>query len=153
MVCTAGIGPTLEGFTEFLRGVVGVPLAALPADSPWIEISYCAAVEVVNEYLAVAGPNIYTQAVYNLGAHELISWTPDQPGMSYFRNLRTQFGIGTALALGVVQAAYDNGTGDTLAVIEAAKNFTIADLLYLRTPYGQQYMALAMRFGSLWGLT
>lgn len=153
MTCTAGTGPTLEGFTDYIRNVVGVPESALPVDSPWIEVAYCAAIEVVNTLLAAAGPNVYTQAVYALGADQLIMWTPDTPPSTYFRDLRAAFNIDKPLALGVVQSAYDETTGNTLAVIEAAKNFTIADLMYLRTPYGQQYMAIAMRFGPIWGLS
>jgi hypothetical protein len=36
---------------------------------------------------------------------------------------------------------------------EAMKTFTLANLQNLKTPWGREYLAIAQRAGTTWGLT
>lgn len=54
---------------------------------------------------------------------------------------------------GLVASAGDQGTSVGIVNPEWTKNIDMASLDYAKTPWGRQYLALAQRFGSLWGLT
>lgn len=156
--------PTLAGFTDFVRNVVGVPTSALPVDSPWIEFSYDLALEIVNLQLCRASPEMYVQAVYNLGADDLFNFAQDvtpltpfeTPGnndqLPYFAYFRSTWKMNDFVA-GVVQSTSDEGTSVTLLVQDAAMQFKLADLQNLKTPWGRNYLAIAQRVGTLWGLS
>lgn len=145
-------GPTLADFTAYLENVVQVPTSALPPTSPYIADAYNSAIEVVNLDIQGASPIHYTLAVYSLGTSILINFCPDQTGQTYFADLRKTWNL-TSFIGGAVASASDQGTSDTLAVPDYFKLFTIADLARLKDPYGRQYMAVAMQYGSLWGLS
>lgn len=230
-----GVQPSPTGFLNFVRNRVVIPVAYLPDDSPYLGWAYGQALEIVNPLLqsspGVPGTYaVYTQAVYNLGAHILIelaqdvaypigaaSWAnglatltltvqnsvqpgdpisvsgispvaydaaPNKPvivnsvtpGVNqityvispnpgpgsvlagaqvselYFYRARAAFGI-NRVSVGVVTSAGDQGTSTGLLNPEFMQNLTLADLQYLKTPYGQAYVSIAQRFGRLWGLT
>jgi len=131
---------------------MGVPMSALPDDSPAIGYAYEVAIAIVSQQLNLANPLIYTLAVYNLGGDNLINWAPDVPPSTYFADLRTKFGCLSFVA-GTISSASDEGTSESIDVVENLKNLTLSDLQSLKTPYGRQYLAFAMRIGTLWGLT
>jgi hypothetical protein len=143
--------PTLAGYSAFLYNTVGVPTAALPADSFNINLSFALAMDIVSTWLQCMQSDVYTIAVYNLATDRLINFCPDQPGQSYFTNLRANFSINMFVA-GVVQTANDQGTGDGMLVPDFMKGLTMMDLANLNTPYGRQYLALAQTVGGVWGL-
>jgi hypothetical protein len=135
----------------------------LPPTSPVIPISYQIALSIVNRALAVvpnvtqgitpAAPSIYALAVYNLAGSNLINFAQDQNGKCFFTDMRKELNI-NGFASGVVSAASDEATSVSLVVQEAAKNFTLANLQQLKTPYGRQYLAYAQSYGpTTWGLT
>ncbi len=144
--------PTLAGFLSFVRSVMGVPQSALPDNAPVLQESLTFSLEIVNQTLNQVSPRMYTAAVYNLAGDNLINYAPDQSGQIYFKDIRTSFNIGGFVS-GVIQSSSDNGSGDSLVVQKAAENFTLSDLQNLKTPYGRQYLAIAQRYGTLWGLT
>jgi hypothetical protein len=145
---------------------MGVPVSALPTNSPALAFAYDFAIAIVNPALAgqswgpcypgsfYSGP-LYTAAVYNLGGDNLINYAPDTGTTTpptYWAMLRAQFKI-NAFVAGVISSTSDQSTSESLEVIEAAKTFLLSDLQNLKTPYGRAYLAIAMRFGSLWGLS
>lgn len=74
--------PTIEGFTIFVRNVMGIPANYLPDDSPSLRHSLDHAIDVVNFDLAQmwsrrSSWSPYVQAVYNLGGHVLIEYAQD----------------------------------------------------------------------------
>ena len=69
----------------------------------------------------------------------------------YFTAIRQSLGINN-LALGVLQSSSDEGTSASYVVPDFLKNLSLADLQYIKDPYGRQYLAFAQRYGSLWGL-
>ncbi len=103
-------------------------------------------------------PSYYAWAVYNLAAHLLIMWAPDNPALAppnntFFADLRDKYGL-NSFTPGVIQASHDQGTGQAFIVPDFVKNMTMADLAYLKTPWGRAYMGLAQAYGpTIWGLT
>ena len=136
------------------------------AASPVIAIAFQVALEIVNPALALVGaPYIYPQpggvpaqsmlytfAVYNLAGSNLINYAQDTPPSTYFTDLRATLKIGNFVP-GVISSSSDEGTSQSLLNPEVMKNLLFADLVYLKDPYGRQYLAIAARFGSLWGFT
>ena len=167
------MGPSLSGFLWFLRNIVGIPVIYLPDDAPVISWSYDISTDTVNPIFRCAPAwqlppqqKIYTQLVYNLGAHDVISWAPDvqppptppfkidqsgQP-VGYFEFMRQQFGLNSFLP-GIVTAAYDQGTGTSLMVPDSLKNLTIADLALTKTPWGRTYLGTAQDWNRPWGIS
>lgn len=143
--------PTLDGFMQWMRGQ-GFSGEVLPGDSIFWSLVYDISLRTVIPELAVAGPQIYTLAVYNLGADMMVNWAPDQPGQTYFQDLRKSYGT-FAFAPGVVTTAGDQGTSGSLLNPEFMKELSLANLQNMKTPYGRQYLAWAQSFGPLWGLT
>lgn len=151
--------PTIEGFQSFITDVMGIDPLYLPADSVSIGWAFSIALMVVNPDLAIVSTptyapvqtSMYAQAVYNLAGDTLINYAPDQPGRTYFTDLRKSMSIGS-FAAGVVQSASDQGTSDTLAVPDALKALTIGQLQNMKTPYGRAYLAMAQNVGTMWGV-
>lgn len=148
--------PTIEGYTAFLRNIVGVPDAALPDGSFAITLSFNIAMDIVSCWLNTIQPDIYTLAVYNLAADRLLYFCPDQPGQTFFTDLRGQNGLNlNAFVPGVIESSHDESTGQAFAVPESLRDsLQIMDLQNLRTPYGRAYLAYAQMLGpAVWGLT
>lgn len=161
-------GPTLAGFLSFIRNVMGISTNDLPDASPVINMALAVAMSIVNRALyAVSLPmtdtagvelisqpeSIYTLAVYNLAGDNLVNYAPDQQGRDYFQDLRKKLNI-NGFVSGVISGSSDQGTSQTLVVQEAAKNFTLANLQNLKTPWGRQYLAFAQTYGpTSWGLS
>jgi hypothetical protein len=151
--------PTLEGFQDFVTNVMGINPLYLPNNSPSIGWAFSVALMIVNPALAVVATpsmapvqtSIYEQAVYNLAGDNLINYAQDQPGRTYFADLRKAYGL-NAFAAGVVTSASDSGTSDSLAVPEALQALTLSQLQNVKTPWGRQYLAYAQTYGTMWGV-
>jgi hypothetical protein len=156
-----------DWLASFVRGVMGVSTAVLSDINPALQFSYDIAVSIVLKDLqgipvGSAGASIYSVAVYNLAASNLVNFAQDvanapnvagsDPPAPYFANLRNKWNIAGYVS-GTISGASDEGTSETMVVPKAAEDFTLADLQYTKDPFGRQYLALAQRYGSLWGLT
>lgn len=145
--------PTLAGFQYFLVNFAGFNIQVLPPASPVIGFAFGTALLVVNTDISAAGQLLYNNAVYNLATDYVVNYAQDQQGQDFFACQRTQYKV-NAFAPGVVQSASDVSTATSLQVIEAAKNFTLADLQNLKTPWGRRYLAIAQQFGPTpYGIT
>jgi hypothetical protein len=165
--------PTLVGFQSFLLKPMGITADILPPTDPVVEMAYDIAIDIVNLQLNVASPDIYTLAVYNLAGSNIINYAQDQvytkatapPGSTllpdgtllYLNNLPffayTRHSFGTlGIAQGVIQSSSDVSTSESMVVPEWAKELTMADLQYRKDPWGAHYLALAQRYGTIWGL-
>lgn len=151
------VEPTFAGFQDFVTDIMGIDPLYLPANSPATEWAYANALMIVNPSLALVGvktpieTTLYIEAVYNLGGDNLINYAPDQPGRTYFADLRRSMNI-NSFASGVVQSASDSTTSDTLSVPPALTNLTISQLQNLKTPWGRRYLAIAQTYGTMWGV-
>jgi hypothetical protein len=141
---------------------MAIPVDALPDDSPYITMAYDVALEIVNVQIAAVSAMLYDLGVYNLAGDNLLNYAQDKDGAppvegsappaAYFANARNKFNL-TGFVPGVIQSAGDEGTNSSYVVQEAAKQFTLSDLQHLKTPYGRQYLGIAQRAGTVWGLT
>lgn len=151
-------GPTLAGFNTFVYSVMAISPLYLPTDSPIIGYAFNVAMSIVSPTLAAAPSpptsqwSIYALAAYNLGGSNIINFAQDQPGRTYFTELRKAYGIALFQA-GVVSSTGDQGTAASLLNPEFMKTLTLQNLVALKDPYGRQYLQFAQAFGPIWGLT
>lgn len=139
---------SLSGFIEFIRTDMKLTAEQVPDDSPSFSLAYGGAVEWVNSDIACVMPNLYTVAVYNLGASFLVNYGTE----SVFAEFRKIYGLNDFTA-GVITGASDNATSSQRLVPDFFKNLSLADLQMLKDPYGRRYLMIAEQFGSLWGLS
>ena len=145
--------PNMADYLLFIRQGVGIGPAYLPDGSLWVQATYDMAIATVNLELLKASGSIYTLAVYNFGVDRLLNFALDEPGQSYFKDTRQALGLNLFNA-GLVNASSDQGTSQSLEIIEAAKRLTITDLAMMKTPYGRVYLDFAQSYGpTIWGLT
>lgn len=163
------MNPTLGGFLAFIRDVMGITVPQLASNAAVIALAYNAALQVVNLALKLptcgAGvdptqPSLYTLAVYNLAGDRLLNWAQDPIGapvyennLPFFRFTRKTLNL-TGFTPGVIQSTNDLSTGGSYVVPDAFRNLTIRDLMNLKTPYGQEYLAIAQDYGPTeWGIS
>lgn len=149
--------PSLNGYITWIREIMEVPKMVLPDTSPYIEMSYDISLEIVNRYLDIASPNIYTIAVYNLGGDYLVNIAQDNaslqpPNNTYWTDLRNTLQVNNFVP-GFINSAADQGTSAATKILSAFDNLTIGDLQALKTPWGRVYLGIAQSVGSMWGLT
>lgn len=144
--------PSLLGFLDFLRTQVEIPISALPDNSPQIEPSYDQSIDEVNDDLALVSVNIYTTAIYNLATHYLVNVARDVDGSTYFAEAQDKFGL-TRFVVGPLSSAADVSTSDSFAIPDYVKRMSISDVELMKTPWGRAYMSIAMKAGTLWGIS
>jgi hypothetical protein len=144
--------PTIYGYINWIRTIMGIPQNVLPDNSPYIVLSFEMALETVNLYLDIASPLLYTQAVYNLGGDILVNIAQDVPPSTFWADLRESLGINNFIP-GFINAANDEDTSAAMLIPMNLQNLTLADLQALKTPWGRIYLSIAQSVGSMWGLT
>lgn len=158
--------PTLAGFLNFVRSTMGITAPQLPDNSPWLALSYCTAKALVLIDLACASPLLYQQAVYNLGGSNLINFAqdptpivpymPNDPNLGklgFFAYTRASYNT-LGFVSGIIQAAADETTSESMVVPESFKNWTLANLQQAKDPYGRYYISIASDYGpAVWGLS
>jgi hypothetical protein len=70
----------------------------------------------------------------------------------YFANVRRQFKM-SAFVPGVIASSSDLSTSASMDNPAFMQGLTLFDLQLLKTPFGRAYAAIAMRYGTIWGLT
>jgi hypothetical protein len=152
------MNPTLAGFTTFIASIMGISSSMLSPTDPAIALSYTLALETVNAALQAvpaispSQPSIYTWAVYNLAGDTLINYASDVPPSTFFADMRTKLGINSFVG-GIINSTGDQGTSEGMMIPDAFKGLTIGDLQNLKTPWGRAYLAIAQKYGQLWGLS
>jgi hypothetical protein len=156
--------PTLAGFLVFVRNIMGITAAQIPDSSPTIDFAFNIAMELVNSAINTASTLLYQTAVYNLAGHNLLEFAQDpipvvpyppnsDSTVGFFTYTRKQFDM-LGFVSGVISASSDEGTSQSLVVMDAAKEFTIMNLQQLKSPYGRAYLGIAQSYGpNVWGLT
>ena len=148
MAWTDPFRPNLTDYQSFLTEQ-GFSAAVLPSSSPWIEWSFNRSMSVVIPVcdFGMMAPE-YTIAVYNLATHYLVLMAQDQPGLSFFTDLRARLNTSGFIA-GVVASSSDQGTSSTMMVPDPFKGFRMADLEYLKTIWGRSYLSYAQKAGPV----
>lgn len=139
---------SLSGFIEFVRADMVITASQVPDNSQSFSLAYGGAVEWVNPDIASVMPNLYSVAVYNLGASFLVNYGTE----SVFADFRKNNGLNDFKA-GVITGAGDNSTSAQRLVPDFFKDLSLADLQMLQDPWGRRYLMIAQQFGSLWGLS
>jgi hypothetical protein len=212
--------PTLAGFQSWIVLYMQIGTGYLPTSSVYITNAYTAAINIVNDSIALVSPQSYSDAVYNLAGDLLINYAQDvsvtnstitwsngvatvttsaahgfstgdtiaitgaipsgycltgqisvtgtfaytlpivtNPGTcttagisteTFFLNLRTAWKINSFVP-GVIASDSDESTSNSLLNPEFMKMFTMGDLQRLKTPWGRQYLQIAMDYGSIVG--
>lgn len=144
--------PTLAGFLNWCYNFAEIPQAALPSNSPYAAFAFNMSHKAVNKALIPTGT--YTIAVYNLAGSYLINNCPDQPGQTFFKDLRAALKLNTAFIPGVVASSGDQGTSVALLVPDFFKDLSLEALQRLKDPFGLAYLTIAQDYGpTVWGLT
>lgn len=146
------VQPNTTDLYAFLTTVAGVPSAALPSTSPYLAWSLSYAEEMTLLVLNLVGQDCYCFAVYCLATSFLINWCPDQPGGTYFQNLRAQWNL-TGFVGGTVQASADQATSESLLAPEFLQGLTLTQLQALKDPYGRQWLSMCQELGPIWGIS
>lgn len=148
--------PTAAGFTAFLTKTLpiakgtGEPVLPSPDEQ---QTALCEALETVNDMICVAAPRQYVEAVYNLAADRAVYLADDAPNQTYFRDLRTSWRTG-AVSVGVVSSGSNQATSMSQINPKTLQELTLAELQYLKSPYGRRYIEIAQAFGpALFGVS
>lgn len=143
--------------TNYTIATVGEGAASPPtantSGSPWAGYALEQALDWV---ICGLGGVSYTLATYNCAGHVLLDITPDVQGQTYFTNLRSNSSAGfnlNAINPGLVSAASDQGTSDSLVVPDFVKGLQLSDLDFIRTPWGRAYLAYNQCFGDTFGIS
>lgn len=139
------------GFLVFIRAA-GITTAQLPDASPDIDAALALSLAIVYEGIQIASTLMYENAVYNLGLSNLIEFATDQTGQTFFKDQRGIYNI-DGFVPGVISSSSDEGTSQSLLNPEFLKNLMLSDLQYLKTPWGRQYLSIAQRIGTVWGVS
>lgn len=143
---------------------MGITTAMLPDGSVWFTYAFCAAKEIVNAAILEISPRMYLLAVYNLAGSNLLNYAQDPSNapkyppnsdskVGFFAYTRKEYNM-LGFVGGVIQAAADETTSESMVVPEAFKEFTLANLQQLKDPYGRAYLGIAQDYGpAAWGLT
>lgn len=155
---TQGIGSQVLSNTATTL-TLATPLSSAPVAMDAYQIvpvfvlgAFQGALEVVNGVLSVGSCGAYTEAVYNWGADRVINFGADVPGQTFFSNLRTGLNINT-VSVGVIKSSSDQGSSASYETPEQFKRLTLGDLQMMKTPWGREYISIAQKFGTIWGLT
>lgn len=144
--------PTLAGYIDFLRNTAGIGADVLPDNSPIILQSYQVASENVYQGIASLGTVTYSLAVYNYATDYLISWAIDTPPSEFFTVLRSRYGL-NRFSGGLTTSAGDQGTSGGVQISDSLRGLNVAELQQLKTPFGRAYLAIAMPFAAVWGVS
>jgi hypothetical protein len=144
--------PNVADLATFLQTIAGIPITALPADSPYIPWALSYAEEKTLLVLYLIGQDYYCFAVYLLATSFLINWCPDQSGQTYFQCLRKQWNL-TGFVGGTVQATADQGTSESLLAPEFLSGLTLGQLQALKDPFGRQWLGMMQDNGPIWGIS
>lgn len=144
--------PNVTDLYTFLTTVAGVPVSALPANSPYIAWALSFSEEMTLQVLRAVGQDFYCFAVYLLATSFLINWCPDQPGQTFFTDTRKSLDI-AGFTGGTVQSASDQGTSAGLDAPDFIKGLTPGQLQALRDPFGRQWLAMMADNGPIWGIS
>lgn len=154
-------GPTVDGFTAFLRGVANIPALALPDNSPVIPAALQIAMGIVNPQLqgfcapavgSLPSISFYTLAVYNLATDRVVNYAPDQTDRNYFAELRERLKLDLFVP-GVISSEGSTSTSTAMATPDYMKTLSFRDLQTLKTPWGREYMMIAQDTAQLWGIS
>ena len=95
----------------------------------------------------------YVMAVYNLAFHILLIFAPDQSGQTFFGSARKTYDLSN-MRPGIIMAAGDQGTSQTMIVPQFFQHITLEALEATKTPWGRYWVEYQQMYGqTIWGFT
>ena len=148
--------PTFQGFIWWVQAVMGVPNTDMPSNDT-LQVAYDEAINLAYTELSTIPSqatsfSIYAQAVYNLGGAFLLEIAPDQPGQTFWSDLRNKLNINSFVP-GFINQAHDQGTGEGMYIIKQLAELSLLGLQLIKSPWGRRYLEFAGQWGPIWGLT
>ena len=140
------------GFLAFIRNGMGITATVLPDASTDVDSALSLALSIVYQPVQRVSTSIYDVMAYHLAGHNLVELSADQQNITFFADLRKQFNINGFIP-GVITSASDSGTSTGTQAPEFMSTLTMADLQYIKTPWGRAYMSYAQRVGGVWGIS
>lgn len=150
---------------------MGITTAQLPDTSPFITLAYCLAKSIVNTAFLAVDVLIYQQMVYNLAGSNLLNIATDpvingkvvpyppndakskDEGIGFFTYSRGQYNM-LGFVSGVIQAAADEATSESMVVPDSLRGLTLMNLQQIKDPWGRAYLAMAQDYGpAAWGIS
>lgn len=144
--------PNTTDLYTFLTTIAGVPKTALPSSSPYLAWALSYAEEKTLLVLYAIGQDYYCFAVYLLATSFLINWCPDQPGQTFFQQLRASWNL-TGFVGGTIQSSADESTSESLLAPDFLKGLTLDQLQALKDPYARQWLSMQQSLGAIWGIS
>lgn len=93
----------------------------------------------------------YVMAVYNMAFHQLLKFCPDQSGQTFFATARKTYNLAN-MRPGIVMAAGDQGSSQTMIVPEFFQHISLEALEATKTPWGQFWVSYQQMYGqTIWG--
>jgi hypothetical protein len=144
--------PNATDLYTFLTTVAGIPTTALPSTSGYIAWALSYSEEQTLLVLRAIGQDYYCFAVYLLATSFLINWCPDQPGQTFFVDLRKSWNI-SGFVGGIVSSTADQGTSESMDMPDFIKGLTLAQLQAIKDQFGRQWLAMSQDLGPVWGIS
>jgi len=144
--------PTLAGFVTFCRDIAGITLEVMPDDDPGFDRAFAVAQGMIPLELCVISAVIFTDCTYCWGVSVLVQFQQDQPGETFFSDMRSAYGVNN-LVPGVISSTADEATSTSLTVGKSLSNLSLTDLQRIKDPFGRQAIAYLMDLGTSWGLS
>jgi hypothetical protein len=148
--------PNYPDFVLWVQNVMGVPPANMPDDTT-LQWAYDMGLNLALPELQTipcqpTSPSIYAAAVYNLGGDRLVHMAQDTPPSTYWSDLRKKFGVGT-FSPGFTTGAADQGTSQSMTILNQVQDFTMFDLALSKTPWGLAYIEIVSSWGTYWNIS
>lgn len=144
--------PTLDGFTTFCRTIAGITTDVMPDGDPGFDRAFSIAQGMVPCEMNLLDSTIFTDCTYCWGVSVLVQFQQDQPGETFFADMRSAYGVNN-LVPGVISSTADEATSTSLTVGRSLSNLSLTDLQRIKDPFGRQAIAYLMDLGTSWGLT
>lgn len=145
--------PNFQDFLTFVRNDAKIPTSAISDDDPMLETCFELGQETVPMHVGLQlQPLIYLVCVYSFGVSYLLHCANDEPGSTYFSNIRKELNLDT-LTYGLLNQASDQGTAGGELIPNAIQRLSLADLNFLKDPFGRRAISFLMELGPLWGLS
>jgi len=144
--------PNTTDLYTFLTTVAGITTTALPSTSAYIAWALSYSEEQTLLVLRAIGQDYYCFAVYLLATSFLINWCPDQPGQTFFVDLRKSWNI-SGFVGGIVSSTADQGTSESMDMPDFIKGLTIGQMGMIKDPFGRQFLAMMADNGPIWGIS
>ena len=136
--------PNQADFDTFVYAQ-GVNTSVLPTTSTYLPWAFTWGVNWTNTGVNIPSP-AYVLACYQGGMHYLVSIAQDEPGQTFWADLRKQYNMLSFVA-GAVISSSDQGTSQTLSGSKGLEDLSLVAMDAIKTPWGQKWLQYQQTYG------